>query len=174
MIRKKLISQTTASLLNAAGITQAPVDVKGLAKLQGAIVVEEPNKDETSGFLYQVPGSPAVIGVNANHHPNRKRFTVAHELGHLVLHTKTGVHVDHAIVKMRDARASEGTDEDEMEANRFAAELLMPSAFLQADLQFLGSISADDEKAIKELAGKYGVSNQAMAFRLSSLGLISM
>jgi Zn-dependent peptidase ImmA (M78 family) len=172
MIRHKLISEMVTSLLNGSGITRPQVDVKGLAESKGALVVEEPNEDETSGFLFQAAGSPPIIGVNANHHPNRKRFTVGHELAHLLLHTKTGVHVDRAVLKMRDARAKEGTDEEEIEANKFAAELLMPESFLRADIAELGQIYADDERAISELARRYGVSAQAMAIRLSSLNLV--
>jgi Zn-dependent peptidase ImmA (M78 family) len=174
MIRRKLISDTVTSLLNAAGITHPAVDIKRLAQTQGAIVVEEPHDEQTSGFLFRTAGSPPVIGVNANHPPSRKRFTIAHELAHLLLHIKSGVHVDYAIVKMRDSRASEGTDEEEMEANRFAAEVLMPRGFLEADLAAHGPIFADDEKAIASLAKKYGVSPQAMAIRLSSLNLVWM
>ena len=174
MIRRKLIADTTAALLNGAGIIRPVVDVKMLAQMQGALVVEEPDDDLSSGFLFRAPGSPPIIGVNASHPPTRKRFTIAHELAHLLLHVKNGVHVDYAIVKMRDARAGEGTDEDEMEANRFAAELLMPRIFVEADLNELGPICADDEKAIAALAKRYGVSSQAMAIRLSSLNLVWM
>lgn len=75
---------------------------------------------------------------------------------------------------MRDARTSAGVDDDEIEANRFAAELLMPRDFLEADLRALGPIYLDDERAIANLAKKYRVSPQAMAIRLSSLRLVWM
>jgi Zn-dependent peptidase ImmA (M78 family) len=174
MIRHKLIADTVTELLNSAGITMPPIDVTGLAELKGALVVEEPHDHDTSGFLFRSMGSPPIIGVNAKHFVTRKRFTVAHELGHLLLHAKEGVHVDHAIMKMRDNRASEGTDEEEIEANKFAAEILMPRKFLQADLAKLAPIFADDEKQIVQLAKRYGVSPQAMAIRLSALNLVGM
>lgn len=174
VIRHKLIQQTVASLLEQAGITSPGFDVRYLAEKKGAIVVEEPNDSDFSGFLFRSSDSPPVIGVNSNHAPNRKRFTIAHELGHLLLHSKSGVHVDQAIVMMRDSRASAGVDEDEIEANRFAAELLMPRDFVEADLEALGPIHADDERAIANLAKKYRVSPQAMAIRLSSLHLVWM
>lgn len=75
---------------------------------------------------------------------------------------------------MRDKRASEGVDADEMEANRFAAEILMPEPFLRADLKQYGPMATDDEKEIARLAKRYQVSAQAMAIRLTSLNLISM
>lgn len=112
--------------------------------------------------------------MNSNHPPTRKRFTIAHELAHLLLHSTSGVHVDEMVVQMRDRKTSEGVDEHEMEANRFAAELLMPQKFLEDDLQSMGRIHADDEEAIAILAKRYGVSKQAMAIRLSSLKLVWM
>jgi Zn-dependent peptidase ImmA (M78 family) len=174
MIRHKLIHQTVSRLLEDAGVLGPGFDVRLIAKKQGAIVVEEPNENDFSGFLYRSNDSAPVIGVNSNHAPPRKRFTIAHELGHHLLHPKSGVHLDQAIVQMRDARASAGVDDEEMEANRFAAELLMPRNFLEADLEALGPIHADDERAIASLARKYQVSPQAMAIRLSTLNLVWM
>lgn len=174
MIRHKVIQQTVTMLLNEANISEPPVDVTSIAEMKGAIVVQESNDDDFSGFLFRASDSPPIIGVNSNHPLTRKRFTTAHELAHLLLHPKNGVHVDEAIVQMRDSRASAGVDEEEMEANRFAAELLMPRTFLEADLKSLGSIYADDERAIANLAKKYRVSPQAMAIRLSSLELVLM
>ena len=174
MIRRKLIRETATDLLNQAGITAPPVNIERLAKSRGVVVIQEPNENDTSGFLYRAPGVPPIIGVNSKHHQLRRRFTIAHELGHLLLHSKTELHVDRSVVKMRDRRASEGTDDEEMEANRFAAELLMPESFLQADLEELGHVSADDEQIIRKLAKKYQVSQQAMAIRLTSLNLVWM
>ena len=83
-------------------------------------------------MIYVKEGTP-IIGVNALHHPNRQRFTVAHECGHLILHkaqiTKE-VHVDKDFpMLMRDSVSAAGVNEMEIEANVFAAELLMPGSF---------------------------------------------
>ena len=172
MIRRKLIAETAASLLNKAGITEAPVDVERLARDQGAVIIKEPTDNETSGFIYQAPGLPPVIGVNASHPPVRMRFTIAHELGHLLLHSKKELHIDQSVVRMRDQRASAGVDDDEMEANRFAAEILIPESFLKSDLTSLGPVSADDGEAVTKLAKKYLVSVQAMTIRLTTLNLL--
>jgi Zn-dependent peptidase ImmA (M78 family) len=175
MIRWKLIKETAARVLNQSRIATPPIDVEMLVREQGALVTRAPNKDESvSGFILRVPGSPAVIGVNSVHPQVRQRFTLAHELGHLLLHAGTELHVDRLVVKMRDKRASEGTDEAEIEANRFAAEILMPEEFLRGDLEGLGHVTADDEEAISWLAKRYGVSKQAMTIRLTSLNLIWM
>jgi Zn-dependent peptidase ImmA (M78 family) len=174
MIRRKLIQQTVTNLLNEAGVMEPPVDVNAIAESRGALVVQEKNEDDFSGFLFRSSDSAPIIGVNSNHPLTRRRFTIAHELAHLLLHPKSGVHVDEGVFQMRDARATAGTDQEEVEANRFAAELLMPQSLLEADLQALGRIYLDDETAVAMLAKKYRVSCQSMAIRLGSLGLVGM
>lgn len=127
--------------------------------------------DEIDGFLYREGGQP-VIGVNRNQALVRRRFTVAHELGHLLLHETGDVHVDRGFrIFLRDSHSREGVDQHEMEANRFAAELLMPIEFLGDDLATRQFDFADD-KQLRALAKRYGVSTQALAIRLTGLGYI--
>lgn len=174
MIRWKLIKETTNRLLQDAGITEPPVDIEALVSQQGALLTSAPSENDVSGFLLRTSGSAPVIGVNASHHLVRQRFTIAHELGHLLLHATTELHIDQVVLKMRDKRAGKDVDEDEMEANRFAAEILVPEKFLRTDLESLGPVNADDDDAISHLANRYKVSRQAMTIRLTSLGLIWM
>lgn len=175
MIRHKLISSAVRKLLLQAAVYQPAVDVVAIAQMQGALVVEESIlNEEVSGFLYRTGGSAPIIGVNMEHPLARRRFTIAHEIGHLVLHPKTGVHLDQVMVQMRNSRSSDGSNHEEVEANRFAAELLMPEDFLLADLGSMGALHADDSRNIEQLATRYIVSVQAMTIRLSTLGLICM
>jgi Zn-dependent peptidase ImmA (M78 family) len=60
------------------------------------------------------------------------------------------------------------TDISEVEANQFAAELLMPLKFLLRDLPEIRIDFESDEK-IASLAKRYGVSAQAMAYRIANL-----
>jgi Zn-dependent peptidase ImmA (M78 family) len=69
-------------LLTKAGIHSLPVPVDKIAKCLGAEVRFSPLDDELSGMIYINEGTP-IIGVNSLHHPNRQRFTIAHEIGHL-------------------------------------------------------------------------------------------
>lgn len=175
MIRRKLIGATVRQLLSEMEITRPPVDVQMIAEKKGAIVVDEPLADQSfSGFLYRCSDARPVIGTNSNHPINRKRFTIAHELAHMLIHPKTGVHLDQVVIQMRDSTSSTGQNEEEMEANRFAAELLMPEQFLATDIAAMGAVHADDSHAVEILADKYEVSVQAMTIRLSALGLICM
>ncbi len=168
----KLAPRTQAiAILKKLGISKPPGPVERIAKHLEAQVRYSPLDDEISGMIYIKDGIP-IIGINALHHPNRQRFSIAHELGHLCLHrgyVTTHVHVDKEIpVLMRDAKASFGTNEIEIEANRFAAELLMPASFLKETLS-AKKLDIDDEKSIEELAQRFKVSKQAMGHRISAL-----
>jgi len=169
--RRSTIQKHARELLEGQGVTAAPVPVERIAKKLDAQLRFSPLDDELSGMVYVKDGTP-IIGVNALHHPNRQRFTLAHEVGHLVLHrpeiTKQ-IHVDKGFpMLMRDAASAAGVDEMEIEANFFAAELLMPEDFLARSLQGQ-SFDIDDEGAVSALAKEYKVSVAAMRFRLGNL-----
>lgn len=169
--RRSAIQKRVRELRDEQGITAAPVPVERIAKGLDAQLRFSPLDDELSGMVYVKDGTP-IIGVNALHHPNRQRFTLAHEVGHLVLHrpeiTKQ-IHVDKGFpMLMRDSVSSAGVDEMEIEANFFAAELLMPEEFLARSLQGQ-SFDIDDEGAVSALAKEYKVSTAAMRFRLGNL-----
>jgi Zn-dependent peptidase ImmA (M78 family) len=163
-------------LLRKHRVESGPVPVEKLARLLGVRVVREPTDDELSGFLYRDRGQrAAIIGVNANHPPNRQNFTVAHELGHFLLHEGDKVHVDRGFqIKLRADSSSRGVDIEERESNLFAAELLMPASFLKTDLTKVNALRLDVDDVVTELASKYEVSTQAMTFRLANLGYIKL
>lgn len=167
-------SKHASRLIRELKISTAPIPVERIAKHLKALVRYSPFDDEISGMVFVKEGIP-VIGVNALHHPNRQRFTIAHEIGHLVLHREhvtAHVHVDKQYrVLMRNTRSSKGTDLIEIEANQFAAELLMPHEMLHGALEDL--IDLDDEESIESLARKFKVSKQAMSHRLSGLSMLA-
>jgi Zn-dependent peptidase ImmA (M78 family) len=182
-VRTKHIRVTAERLIASNGVLAAPVPVDKLAAALGTEVRREPAEDDLSGFLMRgVDGRRAVIGVNSSHHPNRQRFTIAHEIGHLLLHDGEKIHVDRTgqvyQVNLRSEASSAGTDIAEIEANAFAAELLMPAAFLRADLADQRTLNLLDEDVLdtllKPLARKYGVSPQALTFRLGRLGYVQV
>ena len=110
-----------------------------------------------------------VIGVNSLHHSNRQRFTIAHECGHLRLHKGRQSYVDRSFrINRRDEVSSQATDAEEIEANRFAAELLMPYRMIKEDLRTRRP-DIEDEDELRELADRYGVSLQALTLRIRSV-----
>ena len=70
----------------------------------------------------------------------------------------------------RDSRSSQAVDKKEMEANEFAAELLMPRKFLAKALKN-ETVDLEDDDKIESLAKSFGVSTQALTFRLINLNL---
>lgn len=149
------------------GIKTMPVPVEKIAKALGAVVRFSPLDEELSGMVYIKDGVP-VIGVNSLHHPNRQRFTIAHEIGHLVMHRdmiSEHVHVDKQFrVLMRDSKSSTGTEEIEVQANQFAAELLIPSSMFDPTKIIASDI--DDDAPLDELAKKFRVSKQMLEYRI--------
>ena len=100
-------------LLDRLGMHSTPTPVEKIAKALGAQVRFSPFDEELSGMIYVKDGVP-IIGVNSLHHPNRQRFTIAHELGHLELHRPmitSHVHVDKNFpALMRDSKSATGTE----------------------------------------------------------------
>ena len=169
-MRLRKVREKARNLLAGLEIQAPPIPVMRLARSCGARIVRVSAKDDNiDGFLYQGDAA-VVIGVNRDQATVRQRFTIAHELGHLLLHEHSRVHVDRGFrVRLRSGLSSVGTDLEEMEANRFAAELLMPIDFLHADLEEQEFDLADDSQ-LQALAKRYGVSTQAIAIRLNGLG----
>lgn len=157
--------------MKANNIRTQPVPVEKIARSLGADLRFQPMDNELSGMIYIKDDVP-IIGINALHHPNRQRFTIAHECGHLVMHKNvitSAVHVDKQFsVLWRDTVSATGTDLMEIEANQFAAELLMPKDLIEkalADVRF----DIDNEKPIEDLAKKFKVSKQALEYRIRNL-----
>jgi Zn-dependent peptidase ImmA (M78 family) len=169
--KRNAIQNRVDALLEEFGITAPPVPVDRIAKGLEAQLRYSPLDDELSGMIYVNEGTP-IIGVNALHHPNRQRFTIAHETGHLLYHraaiTKE-IHVDKGFpMLMRDSLSAAGVNEMEIEANFFAAVELMPEHFLARSLQGM-VVDIDDDAAVRALAKEYKVSVAAMRFRLGNL-----
>lgn len=174
MARRQRIQPVVEGLLARVGVTEPPIPVESIAKLCGADIRFAPfdgNNGDVSGMLYQ-DGMRTIIGVNALHARTRQRFTMAHELGHLCLHSADKLHLDRDFrVAWRDEKSSQATDVSEIEANEFAAELLMPAAMLERDLHG-HRVDYEDDEQVSKLATRYRVSLQAMVIRLTNLGLI--
>jgi Zn-dependent peptidase ImmA (M78 family) len=158
-----------AEVLRDAGVTTKPVPVDAIAQQKGIALRYMPLDDSLSGMIFLQNGVPTVV-VNSLHHPNRRRFSLAHELGHYELHMAeigSDVHVDKRFLA-RDANSSTGFDAKEVDANRFAAELLVPRAMLIEELQGR-TVDLEDDELLGELADAFGVSKQMMAIRVGEL-----
>ena len=153
-----------------------PVPVDELAAGLGLTVRRQYfEADDVSGVLIREPGEASIIGVNASNSPQRQRFTVAHECGHFLLHKGKRIVLDRAVrVNFRDAASSLATDREEMEANAFAAGLLMPADLVREELRrIVEGRPRTDDQLVGELADRFDVSQKAMEFRLLNLGMLT-
>lgn len=131
------------------GGVELPVPVEAIAEDLLGSKVEESVLD-VSGLL--LPADRIVI-LNAEGSFERRRFTLAHELGHWICHCLEGTT---APVYCRDKDVSTSADRQlERQANVFAAELLMP----------------EPEMCASDGANNFGVSEEAFGWRLFNLGL---
>jgi Zn-dependent peptidase ImmA (M78 family) len=158
------------------GILTPPVPVEQIAQRKGVRLAFEPFEGDLSGMLYQGrEDGLVIIAVNATNAHVRQRFTIAHELGHLLLH-RNRVFVDKPVaVRYRDARSSLAVSREEIEANRFAAALLMPREWVidEANRWLERRPGIADEELVEALARGFDVSRQAMEYRLADLGIWS-
>lgn len=155
-------------ILAAYGAVSSPVPVEKIIKRRDIRIQFSPLDQELSGMAL-VKDGVAVIGVNALHHPNRQRFTMAHELGHHIMHRDLidgTVHIDKGFaILRRDTLAAQGTDKMEIEANAFASELLIPKYLLEPVIG-TGDIDLDDVDRLQSIAKKFKVSLSALQYRL--------
>lgn len=162
-------------VLKDLGIKGVPVPVEEIAERLGAKLSFEPfeGKDEISGMLFR-DGNRIVIGINSTHANTRQRFTIAHEIGHLVLH-KGAMFVDKTVRLNRDSTSSKAIDPREIEANRFAAELLMPDTAItiEARKRLSRKASVSEAFLVDSLASVFEVSTHAMEIRLTNLGILA-
>lgn len=183
MISNKSLAIKVKKLLKDQRQFCAPIDIFLLIRKLGIECQFLDMDDEMSGML-KIDGTDTKIGINKNHHLNRQRFTAAHELGHYILHSDiSDQFIDRNFIKgvldkqlanrkmsfNRDLDSASGSNVVEIEANRYAANILMPSELID---QYIDKFDIDptSDKDVLRLSRYFNVSSQAMALRLGSLG----
>jgi Zn-dependent peptidase ImmA (M78 family)/transcriptional regulator with XRE-family HTH domain len=141
-----------ARVRQAWGVAPGPIlDLVAGAEHAGAVVLL---RDLGTVHLDAVSvwngGEPPLLLVNSCAPADRRRFSIAHEIGHLVMHQVPG------------------GMEQEKQADEFAAALLMPAADIRGE--FAGAV---DLARLLELKARWGASMSALAKRAQSLGFLS-
>ena len=137
-----------------------PLDVTGVAKKLGIRIKRVSMKHDLSGILYKDEENNLwILHVNKEHHPNRQRYTIAHELGHFCLHR----HFKHVFEDKIFFRGGESS-KMEWQANDFASAILMPEHEFRDTLK-------EGKRKIDELAKKFQVSTLALRIRAKNLGM---
>jgi len=147
-----VIAETANRLLEEFAVRRYPVNVFDLAARMGIAIEHWPFANLLGGLLFDEDG-PCIF-YSSNVPVTRARFTVAHELGHFVLHRRQGIYF---MCQENSKRLAE------RQANRFAAELLMPEDKVKQAYQ-KGQAAAD-------MAVRFMVSLEAMLTRMTELDL---
>ncbi|MCU7492871.1 MAG: ImmA/IrrE family metallo-endopeptidase [Ignavibacteria bacterium] len=163
------IEKKAKAILKRHNLYSIPIDPVVLANVNGIKVNNAVFSEEGISGLVAKRGDNVSILVKNNDSPYRKRFTIAHELGHVFLHlAKDGDFVDNNLDLFRDIEESDLNSNDasfrEVESNYFAACLLMPPDLVIQAYR--------DDKNLNSLANKFKVSESAMGIRLNKLGLL--
>ena len=172
MISKR-IEKLTLEILESYAVHEIPIPVDEIANNRGLDIRPYDLGEDISGAL-MIDNGKGTIGFNPKESKVRQRFTIAHELGHYELHKQEkGLFVDKGFtVLFRDSNSSKGEISQELEANAFAAALLMPEKFLVREIR-KNNFDVGDEISIREMAKMFNVSVSALTFRIANLNLFS-
>lgn len=136
------------------GLAPGPVPhlVELIERAGGLVHVRDLGQRELDAVTQWVDGTAPLFLLNAQAPADRFRFSLAHELGHVIMHAEPGI-----------------TVVQERQADEFASEFLMPATDIRAELKH----SKIDLAGLLELKHRWGVSMAALLRRASTLGVIS-
>ena len=166
--RRSDVDRLAKEILTQHGLFSVPVDPVVLANLLGVTVNNAKFSDESWAALIAKRDHTTRIFVEQSDPPYRKRFSIAHELGHHFLHLPgEGEIVDKHADMFREKEPSIGSVSEErireIQANWFAAALLMPAELVH--------IEWHRDPSVKRMATLFNVSEEAMGYRLDTLDL---
>jgi Zn-dependent peptidase ImmA (M78 family) len=167
------IERRAEKLLRDSRAWRVPIPIERVSDKLNLATYASAQGEGISGVLV-VEGKRGAVGYNPTHPLVRRRYTIAHEIGHYVMHVKASAQQSLFVdryVAFRDDQSSEGKDWQEVEANAFAAALLMPELLVREEIRKQG-FDLDDEDDLSSLAKNFRVSTSAMSYRLVNLGLL--
>ena len=166
----KRIEDLTSRILTELEIESVPIPINKIVRQKGLKLKSFNFGEVVSGALLIKDGK-GTVGYDPEESKVRQRFTIAHELGHYILHGNLNetLFVDKkSRVHFRDQKSSTGESLQEQEANAFAASILMPEKMIKKELSKADN-DLSDETQIELLANKFNVSTLAMTYRLANL-----
>lgn len=164
---KNQIEYIAKNTLDQSGLRQFPIDPIAISSWLGLSAEEATfERNDVAGMID--PKEKRIIVAEGDSN-TRKRFSIAHEIGHYILHYngmegKTFPDTEDYHVSYRDNISTQGFDMAEIEANFFAANLLMPAD--EVCKQW------NNHHSVSFLADFFWVSKTAMRYRLAYLGCI--
>jgi hypothetical protein len=152
------IRRQAARLLDSAGVSHEPVSLRDVVSALNLELVKRTREPFASEAALEPLGDGRAIVLNGSGDSGRRRFTIAHEIGHFVLHPER-------CRPERGGAVNEAGRREEREADAFAAELLMPEHLVREAAREQGPDAT-------RLAERFEVSRKAMQTRLRGLGLL--
>ena len=157
--------------LERMGLYRLPINPVKVANWLGMKVKSVETKDSSFAGLVTVKNGSGSIYVSEGEPAYLIRFTIAHEIGHYLLHLneggtiKDGMMLDRPIDMFWDREPAEVSEDwmKEIEANWFATELLMPAEFIREEWSKIRSVS--------RLAETFYVTEEAIGHRVADLAL---
>lgn len=169
-IKRKIESKVEEILEDAKMLGPFAVDLFDVAERFEIRVIDK-DLGNISGMSFMKNNQKYIVLNTRESKAERKNFTLAHEIGHMFLHHAEPVSVSEgAGILLRDSNSSAGNDIKEIEANFFAASLLMPRSSIEKWVINKGTYSYLSEETLLDMATDFNVSIAAMSIRLSSLG----
>ena len=159
-VRTHLCEIKAAEVLRDAGITVPPVDVKGLEESLFLQIVHSDTSEHGGRALLEY----GQIHLNASESPAGQRFSIAHEIGHYLLHRDGFVFSAHEDPES-ELYSDDPASELEREANYFSSVLLVSPRWLREDVD-VGYMPAD-------LAKRYQVSQEVVFIALERHRLLN-
>jgi Zn-dependent peptidase ImmA (M78 family) len=153
--RADTVERKALEVLKRFGFGDPPVAVEDICREEGLAVCARPF-DYVAGLFLNDDVFPVIV-VNSRQPSARQRFTVAHELGHYYLRHERGSFAEPG-----------GASRQERDAERFAANLLMPAAWVR---RYWATYGSNPENRVSVLAALFDVSQAALRVRLKELGL---
>jgi IrrE N-terminal-like domain len=144
-------------LLEAAGAAHEPVSLRDVISALNLSLVESDREPFSCEAALAPLGDGFAVSVRTDSGERRRRFSIAHEIGHFVLHPAQAR-------QERGGVVNEGMRVREREADAFAAELLMPEHLVR-------QAALEEGADARRLADRFEVSVAAMSVRLRRLGL---
>lgn len=141
---------------------EAPVRLSTVGRALGLSVKASTLPPGISGEIRPDPAEPGkfIIRVNRHDSDRRQRFTVAHEIGHFLFHRdQIGAGIKDDVLYR-----SSLSDRREAEANRLAADILMPETLMQPAIESARALGVED--LVGHLSDMFDVSEAAMKIRL--------
>jgi len=157
-VRNQFVRQMARKILAESKVKSPPVDLLQILSTHGIAYEEVEDFPDTVDALIVEDGPKIYAAVNARQHPHRRRFSLAHELGHYFMH-RDGMPEEPITIDNppSDGLGAATKSPAEIEADLFAGELLVPLEMLKPHVQ----------KGIPELSKLFLVSEQVISIAIS-------